>query len=424
MLVEFSVNNFKSIKDTVKFSMITSSKDEGNLFEVRDYNLLRSAIIYGANASGKSNFLRAMAFMGEFVLNKYKIIQSTDSIPYDPFKLCDETEDSSSSFEMVFFIGEVKYRYGFEIDNEIVYAEWLYADEKGKEAKLFVRDTEESSYVNPNKFKEGYGFFDKKEEKIKVSSNQLFIWQCDRSDGEISKSILRWFNQFNMIDGMDHNGYIDFTMNKMEDETFKNEIVKLVKTADIGIENIHLEEEELSLDIIEKLPFSASIKNEMLNNGGLKSISLNTTHKKYNNDGDVLGDVLFELNNEESKGTRKFFAMSAPILDTLRNGKILIIDELDASLHPILTQHLIKLFHNEKINTKNAQLIFATHDTNLLNRFIFRRDQIWLSEKNEYGATDLYSLAQLKNVRKKDDFEKQYINGKYGAIPYLGKFEF
>ena len=116
--------------------------------------------------------------------------------------------------------------------------------------------------------------------------------------------------------------------------------------------------------------------------------------------------------------------MSAPIIDTLENGKVLIIDELDASLHPILTQHLIKLFHDTSINKKNAQLIFATHDTNLLKPYLFRRDQIWLSQKDKYSSTNIDSLASFKGVRSKDDFEKQYIQGKYGAIPYLGKFEF
>jgi AAA15 family ATPase/GTPase len=425
MLVEFKVNNFRSIKDTATFSMLTSSKDEGNSFEFRNYNLLRSSIVYGANASGKSNLLKAMAFMSRLVLNRYKIIQSTDQLPHDPYLLSTETENESTTFEIVFFVGETKYRYGFEIDSEVVYSEWLFADEKGKEAKLFFRDVEESDYVNPNKFKEGYEFFNKKEEKIKIAKNQLFIWKCDREDDAIiSKSILKWFNQFNMIDGMDHDGYISFTMKKMEDEAFRKKIVELVATADIGINDIQIEEEDVSQETIANLPLPDEIKAKIMSEKGLKSVSLNTIHQKFDQDGQAVGNVVFELNEDESKGTKKFFAMSAPILDTLQNGKILIIDELDASLHPILTQHLIKLFHDEKINEKNAQLIFATHDTNLLKPELFRRDQIWLTEKDQYGATTIYSLAQFKNVRKQEDFEKQYIQGKYGAIPYLGKFEF
>jgi AAA15 family ATPase/GTPase len=227
-----------------------------------------------------------------------------------------------------------------------------------------------------------------------------------------------------MIDGMEHDGYINFTMKKMEDEVFRKRIVELVKTADIGINDIQIEEEDMPLDVIAKLPFPEDMKAKIIADKGWKSVLLNTMHQKFDGAGQSVGNVVFELNEDESKGTKKFFAMSAPILDTLQNGKILIIDELDASLHPILTQHLIKLFHDKDINKKNAQLIFATHDTNLLKPELFRRDQIWLTEKDHYGATTIYSLAQFKNVRKQEDFEKQYIQGKYGAIPYLGTFEF
>ena len=206
MLLQFSVSNYRSIKDTITLSMLSSSENE-NSFKIKKYNLLNSAVIYGANASGKSNLLRAMGFMGRIVLNKTKVIQSTDTLPHDPFRLNSSTKDASSTFEIVFFIDEIKYRYGFELDNTTVYAEWLYANEKGKEAKLFYRDSEEEEYVNP-KFKEGYIFFDNSKSKIRVSLNQLFIWKCDQDGGEISKSILKWFSRFNLIDGLDHGGYI------------------------------------------------------------------------------------------------------------------------------------------------------------------------------------------------------------------------
>ena len=418
MLVGFTVNNFKSIKDTINFSMLGSSKDQGNSFEIRKYELLKSAIVYGANASGKSNFLKAMAFMARIVLNQDKVIQSTDTLPYFPFKLNAETEDSSSSFEMVFFLkNNIKYRYGFEIDATTVYSEWLYADENGKEAKLFYRDIEEKElYINRLKFKEGL--------KLKVSSNQLFIWKCDQEEGKISASILDWFKNLNMIDGMEHEQYISYAMKQMKDQQFKSELVSLIKTADIGIEDVTLDEKDIPEDFIEQLPFTDDLKEKLLNDTTLKERSLMTYHKKYNENNHEIGVSIFELESEESKGTRKFFKMSAPILNTLREGTILIIDELDASLHPILTKHLIKLFHNNKVNKHNAQLIFSTHDTNLLNPNLFRRDQIWLTDKDKYGSTDLFSLAQFKNVRKGEDFEKKYLQGKYGAIPYLEDFGF
>lgn len=191
--------------------------------------------------------------MGRVVLNKDKIILSTDRLPHYPFQLSTETEDSSSSFEMVFFINEIKYRYGFEIDNKTVYAEWLYADENGKESKLFYRDIDEDElYVNRIKFKEGL--------KLKVSKNQLFIWKCDQESGEISASILHWFSHVNMIDGVEHEQYINEAMKQMENSQFKKELVALIKTADIGIEEVVLNEEEIPQSVIEDMPLPPELK--------------------------------------------------------------------------------------------------------------------------------------------------------------------
>ncbi|AHJ12232.1 AAA family ATPase [Sulfurospirillum multivorans] len=423
MLVQFSVDNYRSIKDKVTLSMMTSTKDKERCFKIRNYELLNSAVIYGANASGKSNVLSAMSFMKNVVLNKMKVIQSTDTLPHDPFKLNTATQDASSTFEIIFFIGTAKYRYGFEMDTTTVYAEWLYADEKGKEAKLFYREADEEEYVNPS-FKEGYQFFDKKNLKINISKNQLFLWKCDQNDGEISKSILNWFKYINIINGISHDGYINYTMQQMEHEDFRTEIIKFVKTADIGLEDIQLEETDIPKDMLEKLMALEKLKENNIEVINFKQVAINTYHRKFDEQNNAVGREVFELDKEESLGTRKFFKMSAPILNTLQEGKILAIDELDASLHPMLTMHLIKLFHDPKVNTKNAQLIFTTHDTNLLKPHLFRRDQIWFTEKDVYGSTHLNALAEFKDVRKDADFEKEYIQGKYGAIPYLGKFEF
>lgn len=423
MLVQFSVDNYRSIKDKVTLSMMNATKDKERCFKIRNYELLNSAVIYGANASGKSNVLRAMAFMRRVMLNKMKVIQSTDTLPHDPFKLNTATQDASSTFEIIFFIGTTKYRYGFEMDTTIVYAEWLYADEKGKEAKLFYREVDEEEYINPS-FKEGYQFFDKKNAKIKISPNQLFLWKCDQDGGEISKSILKWFNNFNIMNGVEHNGYVNYTMHQMEKEDFRDKIIKFVKTADIGLKDIQLEETDVPKDMLEKLIALEKFKQNNVEDINFKQVNINTYHTKFDEKNNIVGTEVFELEREESVGTQKFFKMSAPILNTLEEGKILAIDELDASLHPMLTMHLIKFFHDPKVNTKNAQLIFTTHDTNLLKPHLFRRDQIWFTEKDIYGSTHLNALAEFKDVRKDADFEKEYIQGKYGAIPYLGKFEF
>jgi AAA15 family ATPase/GTPase len=360
-----------------------------------------------------------MAFMRNFVLNRFKIIQSTDKLPHEPFKLSIETENSSTTFEIIFFKNNIKYRYGFEYDSDTIYLEWLFADEKGKEAKLFFRDIDEGDYVNREKFKEGYKFFDKKNKNIKLSNNQLFIWKCDQENGEISKSILNWFKNFNVLDGVSIKENI--TLDLIGKLNLKEEVLKLIKTADIDIDDLIIEEDEINnLGVLPN-----ELKSYVLSNSiqKISKISINTKHKKFDKNGNVIGEEEFDL-NDESTGTKKLFALAAPIIDALQNGKILVIDELEANLHPILIQYLIKLFNDEKINKNNAQLIFTTHDTNLLKPYLFRRDQIWFSEKNRFSSTEIYSLVEFKGVRASEDFEKQYIQGKYGAIPYIGKFEF
>lgn len=430
MLLQFSVNNFRSIKDTVTFSMNTASNEASkHSFQARDYHLLNSAVIYGANASGKSNVLKAMSFMRNLVLNKPKITQSTDDLPHQPFRLNTETEQASSYFEIVFFLENVKYRYGFEADSTTVYAEWLYSDEKSKESRLFERDNEQNiHYVNKQKFKEGIG--------LKVPENHLFIWKCDQNDGDISKKILQWFSHFNLIDGLENERYVNFALKQMENTDAKSELLKLVKIADLGIEEIAIEEKDVTQAAVQHIIKNESIpkevKQEMLsqiNNGASASIELlQSRHKKFNEKNQLIGSVSFELDEDESQGTQKFFAVSAPILDTLKHGKVLLIDELDASLHPMLTECLIKLFNNKELNKRNAQLVFVTHDIHLLSvPELFERDQIWFTEKDQYGSTNLYSLLEFrkknkgKDVRTTDNLEKHYLQGRYGAVPYVGE---
>lgn len=421
MLLQFSVNNFRSIKDTVTLSMNTASNRESeHSFQVRGYHLLNSAVIYGANASGKSNVLQAMGFMRHLVLNKPKITQSTDKLPHQPFRLNTETEQASSYFEIVFFLDNVKYRYGFEADSSTVYAEWLYSDENGKEARLFERDSEKSlHYINKQKFKEGLG--------LKVPDNHLFIWKCDQNDGEISKKILQWFNNFNAIDSLESEGYFHVALKQMENTDAKSELLKLVKIADLGIDEIAIEKKLFTLDSIKNTNIPEEIKQLIFSGDGITSTELQVHHRKFNAENQEIGSVLFELNEDESQGTQKFFALSAPILDTLERGKVLLIDELDASLHPMLTECFIKLFNNKELNKHNAQLIFVTHDIHLLSvPELFERDQIWFTEKDQYGGTQLYSLLEFrknnkgKDVRAADNLEKHYLQGRFGAVPYIG----
>ena len=419
MLLEFSVNNFRSIKDNVVFSMKASKDDNDNSIEMGEEKILRSAVLYGANASGKSNLLKAMSRMRALVLNHAKVSQSVDRLSHEPFKLNSSTENESTTYEIIFFIDKKQYRYGFENDSTTIYAEWLFEKESRKESKLFYRDVDDEFYVNPTRFKEGKGL------ESKTLDNHLFLWKCDSENGPISKAILHWFFNFNMIDGYENRGYIDYSRRELSNDYFRQDIVNLVQVADLGIDDMTTQEEKVSLDMLNKMELPQAIKEDLLAKGDLMKVETSTVHKKFDKANNEIGSVSFELDKDESIGTQKFFAMSAPILDTLRNGKVLIVDELDASLHPILTMHLIEMFHDTEINQKNAQLIFATHDTNLLQTDLFRRDQVWFAEKNKYGVTSIYSLLEYKySTRKTTNKEKNYLNGRYGAIPFIGEFQF
>jgi len=396
MLLQFEVNNFCSIKDTATFNMRSTQK-ENHSFLVRNYHLLQSAVVYGANASGKSNLLKAMQTMASIVLNHDRVALSTDRLNHQPFLLNSETETTSTSFEIVFILNDIIYRYGFEYDIDTIYAEWLFSDEKGKEAKLFYRDIEDEFYVNPTRFKEGKGL------ESRTLRNHLFLWKCDNENGIIAQQIMAWFSRFNMIDGLNNRTYLEYTNNQLKDKSFKADILKLLKVADLGITDIERQK---------------SMQNQ--------DIETMTIHQKFDKENNLIGAVEFDLSKHESLGTQKFFAISAPILDTLKDGKILIIDELDASLHPMLTKHLIKMFHDKHINNKNAQLIFTTHDTNLLQHDLLNRDQVWFTDKDKYGSTQVYSLIEYKEnrTRKDSNKEKYYLQGRYGAVPYIGTFHF
>jgi hypothetical protein len=213
----------------------------------------------------------------------------------------------------------------------------------------------------------------------------------------------------------------------LRDEKTRSLVLKLIRWADLGIEDFKVDEEDLDTSVFKV--FTDEFKKELLamtKGGPPKHLRVSSVHAKYAG-GVRMGTVAMDFRKEESEGTKKFFRMVGPILDCLQNGCVVIVDELDAKLHPFLTRAIVRLFHTPASNPKNAQLIFGTHDTNLIHYGKFRRDQIWFTEKSEQGATDLYSLAEIKlpkgtKVRKDASFEKDYIRGRYGAIPYLGDF--
>ncbi|OHD27803.1 MAG: hypothetical protein A2Y34_16570, partial [Spirochaetes bacterium GWC1_27_15] len=362
--------------------------------------------------------LKALGFMRWLVINSSKETTINEEIDIYPFKLSTETENKPSFFEIIFLLNDKTYRYGFEIDRKEVKAEWLYQTETTKEKLLFIRNKD---IIEVKKhFKEG------KNLEEKTRNNALFLSVAANFNGFISLDIINWFTNFKVISGLKDDNYSIITMEMLDNEDTKKKIYDFIKNADLGIMDISLSKEKFSEKILPKgMPddlfksLSEKFKDE-------EFVNINTYHQKFNEKNEVIETISFLL-DEESSGTNKYFNLSGLIVKSLLKGSILAIDEIDAKLHPLLTKAIIELFNSSKTNKNNAQLIFVTHDTNLLTSSLLRRDQIWFTEKNRYEATDLYSLVEYKiedkKVRNDASYQRDYISGKYGAIPFIGNFE-
>lgn len=428
MILQFSIKNYKTFKEKAVLSLIASNYDKEtreneNIYYNEEFGLrlLKSAVIYGANASGKSKLLDAFAFMRKYVINSSKESQKGDKIDVDPFRLNSETEKESSEFEIIFVYKKVLYRYGFEVTKKRVISEWLFYKPKTKEIELFYRDN--------NNFDTHSRSFSKGKTIIKeglVRDNALLLSVAAQFNDTTSIKVVDWFKRLKTLSGLNESDYQNYTMSKTEDPIHKVKILNLLKAADLGIKDINLQ--KLDIDKLPKdLPkhLKEKILKEIHEENAQYVSDVLTTHKKYDSNGNLINNVNFSLDDDESSGTRKFFALTGPILDVIENGYTLVIDELDSKLHPNLVCSIVSLFNSKELNTKNAQLIFNTHDTNLLSTGLFRRDQIWFTDKNKYGEAKLYSLADFKSdeVKKNEPFEENYIRGKYGAVPFLGFFE-
>nr|MCU0445480.1 ATP-binding protein [Microscillaceae bacterium] len=390
MLVQFSVGNYLSFKDEVTLSMVASSLtgyEEDNLIELENnkHKFLKSAVIYGANASGKSNLIASMAFFKGLISESIRAINN--SIPYNYFKLSTETQHQPSYFEVIFIYHNIQYRYGFEIDSQKIHSEWLYHKPKTKEVELFYRQNQNFEIHNTFKIAKRLA-----EDKM-IRPNILFLSLLIQYNDETAQKIFDWINTFNILNTISNWGFEKFTYQFIENLQKKEKVLGLLKIADLGIEAIDLIDIEADLENL-----SPEFRDDLIQNTTNKKARLKTPvtfHPIFNEKGELEGLRQFSMKAEESQGTQKYFALTGPILDTLENGYILVVDELDAKLHPLLTKSIVQLFNSKETNPKNAQLIFATHDTNLLSACTFRRDQIWFTEKDRFGASKLYSLADI-----------------------------
>ncbi|AYD47947.1 AAA family ATPase [Arachidicoccus soli] len=422
MLIDFSITNFRSIKGKQVFSMMPVAKVKElpvNICTGEDFKLLKSMVIYGRNGSGKSNLLRAFKAVQNLVASSAEFKVKDDIDSYEPFRLDKATRKEPTQFEINFYAkDDFKYTYNVAFDQKNIVYESLYYYPGRKKAKLFVREYNKRMEVSETMS----SVYKKIEDSL--YPNQLFLSKVgsEKIDALIAPySFLSTHLSAHIVHDTDYDNMliqvITNLMTESEHAHIKNGIDKLLHVADIGIKGLSLKEnKEEDFKFPESI--DADTKKKILNE--LK-YQIRTRHNLYEN-GKVVDEVEFKM-EQESTGTKKLMALGGMIIEALSDGDVLIIDELDKSLHPLLTKALIKLFNNPKTNPKNAQLIFASHDVSLLTNEIFRRDQITFCEKNEEEASNYYSLADIKGVRKEVSYEKYYLKGVFGGTPVINEYE-
>lgn len=404
MLLEFKCSNHKSIKDKVSFSMIAGSDNtsEELLKEFGNFRILRSAIIYGANGSGKSNFINALAFMCELV---------NSSINYQPgqevFQACHKlsTMETPSEYNIQFVRNDIRYAYGFSVKKNVISDEYLYYFPKGRQVKIFER--KEMELKPGDRYKNAFDV------SISILKNNRLFLSCAANYSnvkEVEEAFL-FFNKDIVVYNPEINNWTEYSIELMQkNDMIKKAFVDILQALGTGIKDVKVKLEKVKLaDLPQELQIPDALKTLIGSQEG------NRIEAKV-----VYDQFEVDLMSEESAGVKRLFQMICPIIDILNQGKILICDELENSLHESVIFQIVQLFQYYK-KDKFAQLIFSTHDTNLLDSDLFRRDQVWFTQLNQDRATDLYSLVEIKNVRKTENLKKGYVSGKYGAIPMLNR---
>lgn len=416
MIIEFSVKNYRSIKEMQTLSMVAapikskySELDTNNVIKVSDkLSLLKSAAIYGANGSGKSNMVKAMRTMLVFIRDSFKNDKLGEYI-IEPFALNLDSFSEPTFFQIVFMLDNVRYRYGFEVFRNEVKSEWLFGTPGKSETYYFIREGS-TIKINEKKFAEGKGL------EERTSNRNLFLNVTKAFNGKVSTQIVEYLiGNIAVSIGLSDSHFRETTISIIQLEHTKKQILSLLNIADFGIQD--LEYKKIQPEVIEITGYA----------GGKyyapEMETISSVRKVFNTKGDEIRSRKWNFDDQESDGTIKLFNYSGVIIDALIHGKALILDEFDARLHPMLTKKIVEMFNSPTLNKNGAQLIFVTHDTNLLDNSLLRRDQIYFTEKNKLQETVLYSLADFKGIRNDASYEKDYISGKYGAIPFLGDFE-
>ena len=426
MLVEFKVANYRSFREEQALSLVASKDSQlrENCVSQGKLHLLKAVGIYGPNASGKSNLIKALSTMRDIVEKPGK---PGEKLPVTPFKLHEKYKNEPSFFEVTFFHEESRYQYGFTATNERIYDEWLYAYPQGRSRDIaqtwferrFNRKTEETEW-NFGSYLRG----EREKLKNRTMNNVLFLSTGAQWNNKQLTTVYNWFSErFLIILPSERSPMTTIDMLMFAEEVgrrgefFHTYIGRLMQHADFGIHGIDIKKQEIdSEEVSFPLDIPDEVRQSILRN--IKGrVEVEFIHHAEPNGKDV-----HFSNIEESNGTRRFFELIGPWVSACAEGRALLVDELEASLHPHIVRELLRLFQKPENSGADAQLIFTTHDTTLLDPELFRRDQIWFTEKDEHGCTRCYSMLDYK-PRKGEAMQKGYLSGRYGALPIIKSFE-
>jgi AAA15 family ATPase/GTPase len=410
-IIEFSLENFKAFKNKATFSMV-ARKNEKYTFETNGEHLLKTSLIYGPNASGKTSILEAFDVMKRFILLSANIPENQEkkNLPHFPFLATEESKDKPTSFEVAFSLsGEHNgiYKYSFSVVKDHVVSEKLVEiSSNGKDKEYLNRDKQTITVK--------HDFEDMSSLLNKIRKESLFLSTSAQLNNTFALTLINAFNKIITISGIFTNAQ-QFTIKKFKtDSEYREKILQYLKTADFCITGGVTEEVDVQ---------GFGIKNEAgkvsFEQTKGKDDMLFFEHPVFDSNNKKI-DV-FKLNLlEESIGTQKFLSILGPVIDSLENGRVILVDEFDNSLHPLLTKFIVDLFNSESVNNKNAQFIATTHDTSLLSyKDDFLKDQFWFTEKDEQGSAKLFSLAEF-NMRNDTEYSRKYLEGRFGALPFIG----
>lgn len=397
MLLQFSAENYLSLKEKIVLSMMASNDTQHSEHLIalqKKESCLKSAVIYGANASGKSNVLNAFWFMVNYVLVSHEK-QLHKPIDRVPFKFDVAALEKPSNFEVIFMIDAIRYAYGFSVTDKEVVEEYLYYYPNGRQAIIFERK-------NTNEYRFTVDVDEQMTLRDRTSPNKLYLSVASNWNYKKVVPVFKWFASCKILTKNSVADAYGIDAEQLRDDEYCSAIVSMLRVADFGIQSLQIRE-------IEGIRGLVKAEEEYTNIDAIHLVQ------------DEMGNAhSFALNmTEESDGTNSYFRLTGIVKNVLADGGLLVADEMDAHLHPLLTKHLVRMFNSQTYNPGGAQLIFTSHNTNLLDLDVFRRDQIWFTEKDEKQvATELFSLYDF-SVRKDAKVEKSYLVGHYGAIPFI-----